>query len=121
VTCAKRTVYCAIYDVFGNAVGASNRCDNPQEVCPRLPGEGYAKCESICMQNGHAEMQALRAAKKHGMDVRNGRAYVVGHDYACAHCCMMLKAAGVASVTILFNVDAATLAAKTAPDSTLSV
>jgi deoxycytidylate deaminase len=121
MTCAKRTVACTIVAKDGRAVIATNRCDNPQLACPRLPGEGYAKCESVCMQDGHAEIQALRAAREWRLDLRDGHATLVGHDYACEHCCKALKAAGVRSVTILFNVDAATLAAKTAPDSTLSV
>lgn len=121
MTCAKRTVYCAIYFPDGFVISASNACDNPQPVCPRLPGEGYAKCESICMQDGHAEIQALRRARRLGLDLNGAWVYVIGHDYACADCCLQLKAAGVRSITILLDVDVATLVAKTAPDSPLSV
>jgi hypothetical protein len=47
MTCAKRTVTCRIenYHPSGELewVEGSNYCENPQQVCPRLPGEDYTK------------------------------------------------------------------------------
>ena len=81
-----------------------NWCENPQTVCPRSPGEDYAKCKSVCRQEGHAEVVALRMA---GAKATNARAYIEGHTYACQSCQEALFAAGVASFTVGAPPDAA--------------
>ena len=86
MTCAKRKVFCTILTLDGGRVIAQNSCDNPQEVCPRNKGEDYEKCTSVCAQNGHAEMQALRCAKSHRFDLRGAKAILRGHSYACREC-----------------------------------
>lgn len=50
-----------------------NLCEEPQTVCPREVGDGYAKCSSVCRQRaGHAEESALAAALRAGADVLHG-------------------------------------------------
>jgi deoxycytidylate deaminase len=99
VTCAKRHVVCHLYDRHGLIVATgSNRCANPQPVCPREPGEGYAKCTSICGQYGHAEEVALKNAAGH--DLAGGLAYVT-HERICDMCRDALEAAGITRVETL--------------------
>lgn len=100
--CAKRTVRCAIYTADVAYLG-SNECANPQPACPREPGEGYAKCKSVCQQGAHAEIQALERAQAAGADLKGSIAYVVGHHYICEACGIALRDAGVESVTIVLN------------------
>lgn len=101
MTCAKVTVQCDIVPRgLQGCVSATNACDNPQAACPRLPGEGYTKCESICMQDGHAEMQALRKARAVGVSVVGATVYVSGHYHVCEPCARALRDAGVKSIVI---------------------
>lgn len=95
--CAKRTVTCTIIAADGERFVGRNDCDNPQPVCPRMPGEDYAKCVTVCAVQGHAEVVTLRMA---GEKARGGHAYVEGHTYACQSCQEALFGAGVAALTI---------------------
>lgn len=95
--CAKKQVKCTIIDVTGERYVGENLCLNAQKICPRLPGEGYEKCVSICKQEGHAETMALKAAGSHA---HGSHAYVEGHTYACQNCQESLFASGVAALTI---------------------
>lgn len=95
--CAKQTVTCTIITSEGERFVGTNSCANPQIVCPRLPGEGYEKCHSICDQRGHAEEQALRAA---GAKAKGAWAYIEGHTWACQNCQMALFAEGLLCLTI---------------------
>ena len=98
MTCAKRHVSCYLYSSDGWLMASgSNRCRNPQEVCPREPGEGYAKCTSICKQAGHAEEVALFNAG--GYDLSGGKA-VVTHERVCDECRDALAAAGITDVVL---------------------
>lgn len=95
--CAKAVVICTLVLPDGQHVVGQNWCANPQSVCPRLPGEGYAKCWTVCQQSGHAEEVAVRLA---GGYAAGARAYVEGRTYACRSCQEVLFAAGVRSLTI---------------------
>lgn len=97
MTCAKATVRCTLVTADGSQIVGTNWCANPQATCPRLPGEGYEKCRSICDQQGHAEVDAIRIAGPHA---RGAHAYVEGHTYACQSCQEALFGAGVAALTI---------------------
>lgn len=102
--CAKRVVTCRIEYVHPSgdvsSVEATNWCANPQPVCPRVPGEDYTKCRTICQQGGHAEMIAIALAKKHGI-ARGAHARITGHYWMCEACGRELRDAGVRSVTII--------------------
>lgn len=95
--CAKTTVVCTLVTPTGKRFVGTNYCNNAQALCPRLLGEGYEKCRSVCQQAGHAEIVALDVA---GAEARGSRAYIEGHTYACQHCQEALFAAGVLSLTI---------------------
>jgi pyrimidine deaminase RibD-like protein len=50
------------------------------------------KCTTVCQQQGHAEVQALRLA---GAKARGATAVITGHTYACRECQEALFSAGV--------------------------
>lgn len=93
MTCAKKQVKCAIETPRGDVFYGDNSVKNPQETCPREPGEDYTKCKTICNQPGHAEEMALRAAE--GYDLTGARATISGIDHLCKSCQKQLYAAGV--------------------------
>jgi len=95
--CAKATVTCTLVTPEGEHIVGTNYCHNAQSACPRLPGEGYEKCRSICDQAGHAEVVAIALA---GDKANGSRAYLQGHTYACQACQEALFAAGVISLSV---------------------
>lgn len=98
MTCAKIKVACAIVSKDGQVFMGRNDCDNPQKICPRDAGEGYEKCTSICQQQGHAEIMALKAA---GSKAQGGRAYLWGHNSYCHACQLALFSAGIKSLSLI--------------------
>lgn len=98
--CAKQRVVCWIHGADQYTACGENLCENPQPVCPREPGEGYEKCQTVCRQVGHAEVQALENARRIGMNLRGAVAVVQGHTYACQGCQEELYEAGVAYIRV---------------------
>lgn len=99
--CAKRRMQAVLYGASGKVYAAENVCLNPQPVCPREPGEGYEKCQSICRQVAHGEVQVIAQA---GADARGGR-LVISHWYACPSCEALCRAAGIADIQFTSPVD----------------
>lgn len=97
MTCAKRIVKCKIETPTGKVYWGENSCENPQPSCPRHDGEDYRKCDSICMQKGHAETEALKAA---GDDAIGSTATVYGHYRICDNCMKAMIDAGIVDVQI---------------------
>ena len=100
MTCAKQLVTATVVALDGRRFVGTNACAKPQVVCPRagMPtGEGYELCTSVCEQQGHAEVQALRAA---GPAAVGATMYLHGHTYACDHCVAVCRAAGVVGLVI---------------------
>lgn len=95
--CAKVTVTCRLVADDGRHFEGKNICLNAQPACPRLPGEDYTKCTTICQQVGHAEIQALRQA---GGRARGTKAYLKGHTHYCRECQEALFGAGVTSLSL---------------------
>jgi hypothetical protein len=98
MTCAKKRVICSIMTSHGQQFIGENLCENPQETCPREPGEGYEKCKSICRQGGHAEIAALEKA---GAQAKGAVAVLSGHTYACQECQEALFGAGIISLRVM--------------------
>lgn len=90
--CAKKHVICTLVTPDGQRFTGTNGCRRPQENCPRLPGEDYAKCKAICWQLGHAEEIALERA---GDKACGATAYLEGIDHYCKPCQRKLIDAGV--------------------------
>lgn len=93
MTCAKLMVGCVLILPDGRTYTGTNACKTPQVECPRLPGEGYPKCKTVCNQTGHAETQAIAAAQ--GASLTGAVAYVSHPSYVCQHCQDSLQAAGI--------------------------
>jgi len=85
--CAKTEVVAIVTDGKTKSVGF-NWCSSPVQKCPRLEGEGYEKCKSVCKQNAHAEIEALNNFKG---DRSKATLYIHGHHRICEEC---KKAAG---------------------------
>jgi len=100
--CAKRRVQAVLTSPSGEVFVAENVCLNPQPVCPRELGEGYAKCKSICQQVDHAEAQVLRMA---GLSGSMGATLRITHHYACDECLARCKRAGVEKIEYLSPVN----------------
>ena len=79
----------------------TNGCENPQLVCPRNVGEGYAKCKTVCQQGDHAERDALREARAVGLTLAGAYAILTGHYWMCEECGRALAEAGVMHIDIL--------------------
>lgn len=94
MTCAKVVVTCTIIARDGSRFVGRNDCAKPQPACPRLPGEGYEKCNSVCEQSGHAEEVALALA---GDKSVGAVAYVEGHHRICENCESVLGKASVSA------------------------
>jgi deoxycytidylate deaminase len=95
--CAKTKVKCTIITRDGERFVGENLCGNAQSVCPRLPGEGYEKCKSICQTIGHAEEVALIKA---GSKAKGARAYIEGHTWACQSCQILMFSKGIEAFTV---------------------
>ena len=91
MACAKAKVTALLIGRSGKWYDGENSCDAPQAVCPRLPGEGYEKCQSVCQQRSHAEVEAIAAA---GSDACGG-IMLVNYHYCCDACTRACDAAGV--------------------------
>lgn len=111
MTCAKREVTCILEPpiYLNRSVGSgrvlqivgTNGGAFPQKECPRAPGDGYAKCKTICGQRDHAEMDALRLAGELGVDLKGWHATVFGHNYCCPDCGNALVAAGITEIRVI--------------------
>lgn len=100
--CVKRPVSAVLTFKDGRTLVGGNYCTNPQLTCPRLPGEGYAKCYSICGQIGHAEevvIRLLRSALDGGPTTQVKSIDIYNHDRPCDGCKRLLKSYGVEQVT----------------------
>ena len=97
MTCAKRHVECHLEFPDGRTIVGTNTCNNPQETCPRKPGEGYEKCRSVCDQFAHAEIVALYIA---GGYAPGATAKIYGHSKVCEPCMDALRHAGVIRVVM---------------------
>lgn len=100
--CAKRQVICWI-TAGGKQYRGENDCANPQPACPRLEGEGYEKCKTICQQAGHAEIEAIRAAQADGRNLTGAKARLFGHYWICEPCGAALRDAGVWSIELVYQ------------------
>lgn len=105
--CAKRRVV-AVATVRGPLgmryfIG-ENLCTNPQSTCPRSPGEGYAKCYSVCGQLGHAEENLLRQIRMAGVALGDIQViHVYGQPGPCDHCRALLRDLGLLAITKFYG------------------
>lgn len=84
MTCAKVHVEALLMTREGAFFRGTNGCAQPQVKCPRYAGEGYAKCKSVCEQEGHAETVAMDRARLSGW--RYGGTMFVDYKRICDEC-----------------------------------
>lgn len=94
--CLKQNVVATLFTVKGEVFVGTNRCQNPQTVCPRdvqgmKSGEGYHLCKEVCQQEAHAEVDAVRQA---GEKALGAVIHLTGHSYACDNCKSVTSLAG---------------------------
>ena len=85
MTCAKVRVFACLLTTDGKTYAGSNDCLSRQLVCPREPGDDYAKCVSVCRQPGHAEVMAIKRALDAGSPIRKGKMFIFGNT-PCVGC-----------------------------------
>jgi hypothetical protein len=98
--CAKRQVRCTIVCPDGRRYTGENLCRNPQATCPRLRGEDYTKCRTICHTIGHAEMVALEALYEDDANPAGAICHLEGHWRACEDCRFNLRDHGITDIRL---------------------
>lgn len=102
-TCAKVQVG-AVVARSGWLLGwGNNTAIGEPASCPRVEagfasGEGYHLCVKRCHQQGHAEVQALRAARSGWGSLEGADAYVWGHERVCEPCLTLMAIERIARV-----------------------
>lgn len=94
MTCAKAVVKARLVTTSGQVFEGENAVSKPQVQCPRLEGEGYDKCISVCDQQGHAEEQAVLRALMAGVELR-GAHMTVEYHHVCKKCQGMMWSFGI--------------------------
>lgn len=98
--CQKRPVSAVVTLKDGEVLMGGNFGLRAVAVCPRVTGEGYAKCFSVCGQLNHAEAMVLRMLRAGGYTYEHVRYVdVYGHSQPCESCKLALRAAGLLDVT----------------------
>jgi len=85
--------------IIGRGVNAGKRVD----ICPRVvrkcpTGTGYEFCKTVCQQEGHAEVMAIRDALKKDNDLKDTNLYLDGHWWICKPCWNEIIKVGIARV-----------------------
>jgi deoxycytidylate deaminase len=94
--CAKRRTIALLVLPNGRSYVGENTCRNAQPVCPRAPGEGYEKCQTVCKQERHAEVDAIfQARRDSGDEALEGGRMAVSHHYGCLSCTGALDYHGI--------------------------
>lgn len=94
MTCAKKVVTATLATTDGKKYTGYNDCFTPVLICPRVKGEGYGKCQYICGQKAHAEVDAMRIAYLQGSPLEGG-VMTVRHKRVCEDCQSKMKEAGI--------------------------
>ena len=85
--CFKREVCAVLITNKGEiSVGQNIIYNKDVEDCPRVKGEGYDKCITVCQQKGHAETEAIRHARLKGHNIEKANLYLMGHYRICDNC-----------------------------------
>lgn len=101
--CSKQPTSAVIadgYEIWGIGSNAARkvvpcpRGDNPSET-------NYGPCKFVCMQEGHAEITAIKDAMRRGHDLHGTDLYLYGHWYCCEDCWNKIIAAGITRVFLL--------------------
>ena len=106
--CLKQSVIALIITQDNKEIFGSNHINTFVDVCPRVEkgcktGEGYELCKSICLQNFHAEVDAIETAKKNNIDLKSASLYLYNHTYCCDNCISKMKESGISKCVVVDN------------------
>ena len=87
----------------GKVIGKGTNAGRKVEKCPRVEkgsktGEDYYLCKEICLQEGHAEAQAIKNAQG---DTNGADLYLYGHWWCCRDCWEKIIKAGIKNVYLI--------------------
>lgn len=88
--CAKKVVSARLMTKDGSIYYGRNDCHVPQAKCPRLPGDDYTKCGTVCRQPFHAEIDAIQQAIMAGKSVEDAHMIIFNHR-ACPDCAVTMS------------------------------
>ena len=85
--------------IIGRGVNAGKKID----VCPRVinncpTGTGYEFCKTVCEQEGHCEVMAIRDVLKNGNNPKDADMYLDGHWWVCKPCWDEIIKVGISRV-----------------------
>lgn len=100
MNCKKHITTCLIITKDGLEFYGENHCLVEQLSCPRLDGEGYEKCKTVCFQIGHAEEVAVMFALKAKANLVGATA-IIGHERICDNCKNLLTYHGITDIKFL--------------------
>lgn len=99
--CLKADVMAMIVDHVGQVATGTNEIQNEfVKKCPRELGEDYTKCKTICQQESHAEIAAIKKAKERGLILEGSKLYLTGHNKPCYNCRKACEKEGITIITM---------------------
>jgi deoxycytidylate deaminase len=108
IPCIKQSVYAMLVTASGREFFGSNWMSTTSgaTVCPRVTegcpsGQGYELCQTVCNQEFHAEVAALRACVEAGETTEGAVIYLTGHTYCCDNCIVEMTKAGIYQCIVL--------------------
>lgn len=89
----------------GQIIGCGANAGKKVDVCPRVvhqcpTGTGYEFCKTVCQQEGHAEVTAIRDALKKTDNLKGASLYLDGHWWVCQPCWEEVLKHGISRVYI---------------------
>ncbi len=103
--CGSRQIGAVIVNKKTIIARGHNGRDRVPSSCPRviqnLPsGIGYNLCQE-CVEENHAEADALRNARLMEVDTENGEMYIFGHWWGCEPCLEKVRNAGITKIYLV--------------------
>lgn len=90
------------YEILSVGANSGKKVD----VCPRWgspTGTNYGPCKSVCHQEGHAEVSAIKNAFAAGYEIWGADMYLYGHWWCCEDCWDKMISAGIKRVFLMEN------------------
>lgn len=87
----------------GKVIGRGTNAAKKVDICPRVThncptGTGYEFCKSVCNQEGHAEIMAIRSALNVDSNLEGCDLYLEGHWWICENCWNEIIKVGIKNV-----------------------
>ena len=94
----------------GMIIGRGSNSGKKVDYCPRIQkgsktGEDYYLCKKFCLQNGHAEVMAIKDAQSKRKNTGGGDLYLYGHWWCCKDCWDKMIEAEIKNVYLVEDAD----------------